>query len=87
MKLKEDNTSRFLLVCGILAPILMMAIIIVVGAITPDYSPISGTISQMGTPNSPFAFLVSFTAEIRVSGDLYIQIKSPVRILNTFIIL
>ncbi len=48
------NTQRFLLFCGILAPIILMATIVVVGQMTPDYDPISDTISQMGTPERPY---------------------------------
>jgi len=59
MKSKEDNISRFLLLCGVFAPIIMMVIIIVVGQITPDYNPISDTISQMGTPERPYAIVLN----------------------------
>jgi len=59
VKSKEDNITRFLLLCGVFAPIIMMSIIIVVGQITPDYDPISNTISQMGTPASPYAILLN----------------------------
>jgi hypothetical membrane protein len=59
MKSREDNISRFLLVCGVLAPIMMMVIIIIAGEITPDYNPVSDTISQMGTPASPYAMVLN----------------------------
>jgi hypothetical membrane protein len=55
----NGDTSRFLLLCGALAPIMLMVIIIVVGQITPDYDPISDTISQMGTPESRYAIVLN----------------------------
>jgi hypothetical membrane protein len=59
MKLDLDRISRFLLLLGVLAPITMMVVVIVVGQITPDYNPISDTISQMGTPNSPYSSVLN----------------------------
>ncbi len=58
-KLDSDRISRFLLLFGVFAPITMMVIIIVVGQITPDYNPISDTISQLGTPNSPYSLVLN----------------------------
>jgi hypothetical membrane protein len=46
---------RFSLLCGILAPVMMFAVIIVVGQITPHYDPFRETISQMGTAESSYA--------------------------------
>jgi hypothetical membrane protein len=54
-KYNLDRIGRHLLLCGVFAPVIMMVAIIVVGQITPHYSPISDTISQMGTPDSPYA--------------------------------
>jgi hypothetical membrane protein len=59
MKLDLDRISRFLLLLGVLAPITMMVVVIVVGQITPNYNPISDTISQMGTPNSPYSSVLN----------------------------
>ena len=59
MKTNGDNISRFLLLCGVFAPIIMMVIIISLGQITPDYNPISDTISQMGTPERPYAIVLN----------------------------
>lgn len=47
--------TRFSLLCGILAPSMMFAVIIVVGQITPNYDPFRETISRMGTSESPYA--------------------------------
>ena len=58
-KLNEDRIARFFLLCGVFALILMMVIIIIVGQITPDYNPISDTISQMGTPNSLYSIVLN----------------------------
>ena len=59
MKLDSDRIPRFLLLLGVFAPITMMVVVIVVGQITPDYNPISDTISQMGTPESPYALVLN----------------------------
>jgi hypothetical membrane protein len=58
MKSSGDSTSRSLLLCGVLAPVMMMVIILVIGQITPDYNPISDSISRMGTPDRPYAMLL-----------------------------
>ena len=58
-KLDLDRISHFLLLLGVFAPSTMMIIIIVVGQITPDYNPISDTISQMGTPTSPYSLVLN----------------------------
>ena len=59
MKLDSDRIPRFLLLLGVFAPITMMVVVIVVGQITPDYNPISDTISQMGTPESPYVLVLN----------------------------
>ena len=59
MKSGGDSTPRFFLFCGVLAPVMMVVIIIVVGQITPDYDPISDTISQMGIPDRPHAIVIN----------------------------
>lgn len=59
MKSSGDTTARLLLLCGVLAPVMMMVIILVIGQITPDYNPISDTISQMGTPDKPYAIVLN----------------------------
>lgn len=59
MKLDLGRISRFFLLFGVFAPITMMVVVIVVGQITPDYNPISDTISQMGTPESPYSLVLN----------------------------
>jgi hypothetical membrane protein len=59
VKLNGDRIARLTLLSGVFAPIAMMVIIIVVGQITPDYNPISDTISQMGTPNNPYSAVLN----------------------------
>lgn len=59
MKIKEDNISRFLLLCGLFAPVMMMAIIFVLGQVTPDYNPVSDSICQMGIPGRPLAIVLN----------------------------
>ena len=58
-ELNSDRIGRRLLLCGVFAPIIMMVVIILVGQITPNYSPVSDTISQMGTPESPYASVLN----------------------------
>ena len=58
MKSSEDSKYRLLLFCGMLAPIIMGVVIIVVGQLTPDYNQISDSISRMGTPDRPYAWLL-----------------------------
>lgn len=58
MKPTGDNIPRFLLLGGVLAPVMIMLIITGVGQITPDYNPLSDTISQMGIPGKPYAMVL-----------------------------
>lgn len=58
MKSNEDSKYRFLLFCGVLAPIIIGVVIIIVGQLTPDYNQISDTVSRMGTPGRPYAWLL-----------------------------
>lgn len=58
MKSSEDSKYRLLLFCGVLAPIIIGVVIIVVGQLTPDYNQISDSISRMGTPDRPYAWLL-----------------------------
>ena len=55
IKLNIDRIARFLLLFGVFAPVTMMVTIIVVGQITPNYNPISDTISQLGASNNPYS--------------------------------
>ena len=55
----DGNAPRFLLLCGVLAPVMMVAVILVVGQITPDYDPVSETVSQMGAAARPYAFVLN----------------------------
>jgi hypothetical membrane protein len=41
-----------------LAPIILGLVIFVVGQLTPDYNQVSDTISRMGTPERPYAWLL-----------------------------
>ncbi len=57
-KLNSYRITRFLLLCGALAPVILGVVIIVTGQLTPDYNPISDTVSRMGIPGSPYAWLL-----------------------------
>ena len=58
MKSNEENRYRFLLFCGVLAPVVMGLMIIIIGKLTPDYSQVSESISRMGTTDKPYAWLL-----------------------------
>ena len=58
MRANEDRKYRFFLFCGILAPIIIGIVIIVVGQLTPDYNQVSDSISWMGIPDRPYAWLL-----------------------------
>jgi hypothetical membrane protein len=58
MKSSEDSKYRLLLFCGVLAPIILGVVITVVGQLTPDYNQVSDSISRMGTPDRPYAWLL-----------------------------
>jgi len=59
MKPEEHGIHRSLLLCGTLAPIVLMTIVFLVGKMTPGYDPVRDTISQMGTPDSPYAIVLT----------------------------
>ncbi len=58
MKQCGDRLTQLFLFCGILAPPVMMIAILVIGQITPNYDPISDSISRMGTPDKPYAMML-----------------------------
>ena len=58
MKSSEDSRYRFLLLCGWLAPVIIGLVITVVGQLTPDYNQVTDSISRMGTPDRPYAWLL-----------------------------
>lgn len=55
----DGDLPRFLLFCGVLAPVMMVVVILVVGQITPGYDPVSETVSQMGAAERPYAFVLN----------------------------
>jgi len=55
----SERFTRLWLVCGLVAPAFLMAVLIVLGQITPDYDPISQTISLMGTADRPYAWVLN----------------------------
>ncbi|OGO36094.1 MAG: hypothetical protein A2147_01855 [Chloroflexi bacterium RBG_16_57_8] len=59
MKSQTGNKRRFLLLCGVIAPIMMTGIIIVLGQITPGYDPIRQMISQLGAPGREYAIVLN----------------------------
>jgi hypothetical membrane protein len=59
MKPYRDAKSRISLICGMIAPVILGLTVLVVGYITPGYNPISDSVSLMGTPEQPYAWLLS----------------------------
>ena len=59
MKTLPGTRSRLFLFCGMIAPAILGITVLVVGYITPGYDPISDSISLMGTPEQPYAWLLS----------------------------
>lgn len=50
------NTNKAFTICGIIAPILYLLMVIIGGALSPGYSHISETVSELlvsGAPNKP----------------------------------
>ena len=52
-----ERAARVALLGGVLAPCMLVAVILIVGQVTPGYDPISETISQAGTSDSRYAAL------------------------------
>ena len=59
MNQSEDNKYRLFLFCGMLAPVILGAVIAVVGQLTPDYSQLTDSISRMGTADRPYSWLLN----------------------------
>jgi hypothetical membrane protein len=59
MKPYRDAKSRSFLFCGMIAPVILGITVLVVGCITPGYDPIADSVSLMGTPEQPYAWLLS----------------------------
>ena len=59
MKPYRDARSKIFLFCGMIAPLILGITVLVVGYITPGYNPISDSVSLMGTPEQPYAWLLS----------------------------
>jgi len=57
--LSYGKSLNFVFLLGIFAPIMMMAIIIIVGQLTPYYNPITDTISQMGAREQPYSIILN----------------------------
>jgi hypothetical membrane protein len=55
----KDRFNKIVLSLSLLVPILMMAVIIIVGQITPNYSPITNSISQMGAWIQPYSVILN----------------------------
>ena len=45
--------SRYLAVCGVLAPVVVIAFVLIGASVTPGYSHISDTISKLASPGTP----------------------------------
>ena len=49
----DSRLIRWLLLCGALAPLMMVAFLIVAGLLTPGYSHVADTVSQLGADGRP----------------------------------
>jgi len=59
MKSYRDVKIKLFLFSGIISPVILGITVLVVGYITPGYNPISDSVSLMGTPEQPYAWLLS----------------------------
>jgi len=59
VKLNYDQITRLLLLCGAFAPIMLAILVIILGQITPNYSPFTNTISQLGTQDKPYSTVMN----------------------------
>jgi hypothetical membrane protein len=51
--MNQDYVTRWLTLCGIIAPLQIVVFILIAGALTPGYSHLSDTISQLGALGQP----------------------------------
>ncbi len=58
MKSNKETKYRLFLFCGMMAPIILGIAVVIAGYLTPDYDQITDTISQMGIPDRPYAWLL-----------------------------
>jgi len=58
MESNKETKYRFFLLCGVIAPIILGIAIVVAGHLTPDYDQITDSISKMGIPGRPYAWLL-----------------------------
>jgi len=56
---KTNNIAKWLAFCGLLAPLVLAIFIIIAALITPDYSHISDTVSQLGAQGRPHPEVMS----------------------------
>jgi hypothetical membrane protein len=65
---------------------MMMVIIVIVGQITPDYSPISETISQMGARERPYSIILNSSYILYGTTIIYIVYSLYRRLFHTTMI-
>lgn len=51
---------RFLIVCGLVAPVIRLGLIVTLGALHPTYSQATDFISELGAPDSPYADVMNY---------------------------
>ena len=68
----SNRLTNIIFLLGIFAPIMMMASIMIVGQITPDYSPVSETISLMGAQEQPYSIVLN--SSYIIYGSIIISI-------------
>ena len=80
----KEHVTRWLLLCGVLAPPLLAIFFVSVGVVTPDFSFISETISQLGARGMPYpgvmnsGFIVCGVLLILFALGLYLRLGRSV---------
>ena len=66
---EDDRASRWLSLCGVMAPPILIVFIIVAAFVTPGYSHISETVSQLGAQGRPHPEVMNAGFIIRPTGQ------------------
>ena len=53
----SDRYQRFLAICGIIAPIIFIIILIIASLLRPDYSHLTNFVSELGAVGAPYAII------------------------------
>ena len=67
----KRNTYKFLAFCGVIAPILFTAVLLILGFIQPEYNHVTDYISELGAVDAPYSLIMN-TVGISLLGVLII---------------